>query len=54
MESLGKGDQGRMGMSVEGKILERDPSNRNVIKKCQIRAVALTMNPVNADTHCDF
>ena len=54
MESLGKGDSGRMGMSVEGKILERDPKNNNVIKKCQIRAVALTMNPVNADTHCDF
>ena len=54
MESLGKGDSGRMGMSVEGKILERDPKDRNIIKKCQIRAVALTMNPVNADTHCDF
>ena len=54
MESLGKGDKGRMGMSVEGKILERDPKNNNIIKKCQIRAVALTMNPVNADTHCAF
>ena len=54
MCSLSKGDNGRMGMSVEGKILERDPKDRNVIKKCQIKAVALTMNPVNSDTHCDI
>ena len=54
MDSLSKGDQGRMGMSVEGKILERDPKDHTVIKKCQIRAVALTMNPVNTDTHCDI
>ena len=54
MDSFSKGDQGRMGMSVEGKILERDPKDHTIIKKCQIRAVALTMNPVNTDTHCDI
>lgn len=54
MESLSEGDRGRIGLSVEGRILERDPSNPAVIKKCQISAVALTMNPVNADTFADI
>jgi len=54
MESLKGSDRGRMGMSVEGKILERDPQNPKVIKKCQINAVALTMNPVNTSTFADL
>lgn len=54
MESLGEGDRGRMGLSVEGRILERDPANPSIIKKCQITAVALTMNPVNTDTFADI
>lgn len=54
MDSLGEGDRGRMGLSVEGQILERDPSNPKIIKKCRINAVALTMNPVNAGTYADF
>lgn len=54
MESLGEGDRGRMGLSVEGKILERDPLNPSIIRKCQISAVALTMNPVNNDTFADI
>ncbi len=53
MESLGEGDRGRMGLSVEGKILERDPLNPSIIRKCRISAVALTMNPVNTDTFAD-
>jgi len=44
-------DEGRMGLSVEGKIVERDAKNPRVITKCQISAVALTMNPVNSDTY---
>ena len=54
MESLNEGDRGRMGLSVEGRILERDPANPSIIKKCQITAVALTMNPVNTDTYADI
>lgn len=54
MSSLGKSDQGRMGMSVEGKILERTGDDGKVIKKCQINAVALTMNPVNQESHADL
>jgi hypothetical protein len=54
MESLGESDRGRIGLSVEGKITERDPNNPAVIRKCQINAVALTMNPVNTDTFADI
>lgn len=54
MESLGEGDRGRVGLSVEGRILERDPSNPSVIRKCQISAVAVTLNPVNTDTYADL
>lgn len=54
MSSLGKADKGRMGMSVEGKILERAGADGKVIKKCQINAVALTMNPVNQDSQAEL
>ena len=54
MESLSEGDRGRVGLSVEGRIMERDPLNPTVIRKCQISAVAVTLNPVNADTYADI
>lgn len=54
MSSLGKSDHGRMGLSVEGKILERTGKDGKIIKKCQISAVALTMNPVNQDSYVDL
>ena len=54
MDSLGEGDRGRIGLSVEGQIIERDDSNPKIIKKCKINAVALTMNPVNTETYADL
>jgi hypothetical protein len=54
MSSLGKGDKGRVGMSVEGKVIERDPFNKNIIKRCVVKNVAITMNPVNQDTYADI
>lgn len=54
MTSLKKGDVGRVGMSVEGKVIERDPLNPKIIKKCSIKNVALTLNPVNQDTYVDL
>lgn len=54
MSSFEKGDRGRMGLSVEGIIRERGGKDGKVIKKCQINAVALTMNPVNQDTFVDL
>lgn len=54
MSSLNKGDKGRVGMSVEGKVLERDSNNPAIIKRCLIKNIALTMNPVNQDTFADI
>ncbi len=54
MTSLNKGDAGRVGMSVEGKIIERDPNNPSIIRRCLIKNVALTMSPVNQDTFADI
>jgi hypothetical protein len=54
MSSLNKSDKLKMGMSVEGKILERAGQDGKIIKKCQINAVALTMNPVNQDSFVDL
>jgi len=54
MSSLGKSDKGRVGLSVEGKILERDRLNPKIIQKCQINAVAVTLNPVNSGTYADL
>lgn len=54
MSSLNKGDKGRVGMSVEGKVLERDKNNPSIIKRCLIKNVALTLNPVNQDTFADI
>lgn len=54
MSSLNKGDTGRVGMSVEGKVIERDKVNPSIIRRCLIKNVALTMNPVNQDTYADI
>lgn len=54
MNSLGKSERGRVGLSVEGQVLERDPLNPQVIKKCKISKVAVTLNPVNTDTYADL
>lgn len=54
MSSLGEGDRGRVGLSVEGQILERDAVNPRIIKKCRINAVAVTLSPVNTDTFADL
>jgi len=54
MSSLSDGDKGRVGLSVEGAIVERDSKNPKIIKKCKIKNVALTFNPVNTDTYADL
>ncbi len=51
MSSLNKaGDKGRIGLSVEGKVLKRSANNSKVIEKCRIDKVAITISPVNTDT----
>lgn len=45
------GGRRKMGMSIEGKVLQR---NGNVIVKAWVKAVALTMTPVNKATWVSF
>lgn len=54
MESLQESGSKAMGISVEGSVLERDPTNRNIIKKCRIKNVALTLNPVFQDSYAEL
>lgn len=46
-----EGETRRMGMSIEGKVLHRE---NKVIYKAWVKAVALTMDPVNPDTYVSF
>lgn len=54
LDSLGERDRGRMGLSVEGAILQRNAKNPSIIEKSIITGVALTMNPVNSETYVDL
>ena len=40
----------KLGFSVEGKILERDALNPKIVRKAQVREVAITKCPVNEET----
>jgi len=40
----------RLGFSVEGKILERDPNSPKTVRKAVVNEVAITRCPVNGDT----
>jgi hypothetical protein len=39
-----------LGFSIEGKVVERDPTSPHVIKRARVRNVAITACPVNTDT----
>jgi len=44
----------RMGFSIEGIPLEKDPNNENIIKKAKITQVAITPTPVCPGTQMDI
>ncbi len=44
----------RLGWSIEGRAVERDPSNPKRITKALITGVAITPSPVNANTYVDI
>lgn len=50
MESLAENGSNAMGLSIEGKILQRNDKDPNIIEKCIVRNVALTLNPVFSDS----
>jgi hypothetical protein len=45
-----KGEEAPIKISVEGKVLERDPRNKNVLKRTLIKGLALTVQPANHHT----
>lgn len=48
------GSDRKLGFSVEGKVLERDRKNPNIITKCWLKDVALTVEPINPNTFAEF
>ncbi len=45
-----KGEEPPIKISVEGKVLERDPRNKAVLKRTLIKGLALTVQPANQHT----
>jgi hypothetical protein len=43
----------KLGFSVEGKILDRDPKNPKLVRKAEVHEVAITRCPVNTRTSLD-
>lgn len=53
--SLQKAGGGRrLGFSIEGQVIERDPKNPKRIMKARVLNCAITHNPINADTHLEL
>lgn len=48
------GSTRKLGWSIEGKALERDPANKKRITKAKISHVALTFSPVGFNTYADI
>jgi hypothetical protein len=48
------GSKRKLGLSVEGKVKERDTENGKVIKKAWIKNVAVTYNPINQGAYVDL
>lgn len=44
----------RLGFSIEGKVIERDPLNKNRITKARITGLAITHQPKNANTFANI
>jgi len=55
MQALKNSKRGnRLGLSVEGKVLERDPFNKNRVSKSKLTAVAVCPIPINRGAWCDL
>jgi hypothetical protein len=52
-QGLKKGGKRKLGFSVEGTILDRDAKDPKVVRKAQVREVAITRCPVNTKTSLD-
>src|SRR5208337_1949991 len=48
------GSKRKLGLSIEGKVKERDGANGKVIKKAWLKNIAITYNPINQNTYVDL
>lgn len=48
------GSKRKLGWSIEGKSLEKDPMNKKRITKAKIKNIALTFSPVGYNTYADI
>jgi hypothetical protein len=53
LQATSDDDEPALGYSVEGKVLERNPRNPTDVIRAMVVNVALTANPVNANTYAD-
>lgn len=54
IEMKKSGSTRKPGMSIEGKVLERDPENEKHVKRAIINNIALTFTPVNFNSYIEF
>ena len=52
-QGLKKAGKRKLGFSVEGSILDRDEKDPKIVRKAQVREVAITRCPVNTKTSLD-
>lgn len=52
MQKAGNGK--KLGLSVEGRTIERDSKDKSTVKKAQLFAVAICKTPMNGDTFVDI
>lgn len=50
---MDKNEEPPIKLSVEGKVVSRDPKNRNILKQTVIKGVAITIQPANKSTHTE-
>jgi hypothetical protein len=50
LQKILEGQGMALGLSIEGKVLERDPKNNKIVTKAKITGCAITPNPKNQDT----
>src|SRR4030042_5106816 len=48
------GSERKLGLSIEGKVKERDMPNGKLVKKAWVKNVAITYNPINQGTFVDL
>lgn len=53
-QGLQKAGKRKLGFSVEGSIIDRDPKDPKIVRKAQVREVAITRCPVNTQTSLEL